>query len=278
MFKQIIVIAVCLLSTGNFLLAQNKKRMMSKQVQVIDTAFYMPQLNRYRRIWVYLPEDYTSNKKKYPVIYLQDGQNLFDEATSFAGEWSVDESMDSLSKTLPQSIVVGIDNGGDKRMTEYNPYDHPQFGKGEGILYLDFLVHNLKPFIDKHYRTKKSSKYTTIGGSSLGGLISLYAILQYPGKFGNAAVFSPALWMAPQLKEDIKKMGKKVKGRIYFYAGKQEGDEMVPHMLTVLDLLNRHSKAKITTVIRDGKHDEKAWRNEFPHFYYWLIEGSGTGK
>ena len=111
-----------------------KQNTASAQVQIIDTAFFMPQLNRYRRIWIYLPKNYAqSPQKKYPVIYMNDGQNLFNEQTAFAGEWGIDECLDTLQPKLhKECIVVGIDNGGDKRMTEYNPYNNDKFGKGEG--------------------------------------------------------------------------------------------------------------------------------------------------
>lgn len=121
---------------------------------------------------------------------MQDGQNLFDDATSYAGEWGIDEHLDSLfSSGKKEAIIVGIDNGLSKRMTEYNPYSFQQFGKGEGNEYVDFLVKNLKPFIDKKYRTLKNKQNTFIAGSSMGGLISLYAALKYPKIFVGAGIF-----------------------------------------------------------------------------------------
>ena len=247
----------------------------NKNVHIIDTAFYMPQLNRYRRIWVYLPQSYAATHKRYPVLYMHDGQNLFDDATSYAGEWGIDETLDTLGHQTSECIVVGIDNGGDKRLNEYSPYDMERFGKGEGDQYVDFLVKTLKPFIDKKYRTERSRKNCLTAGSSMGGLISLYAILKYPKVFGGAGVFSPAFWIVPGLKNVVAKNAKKIKGKIYFYAGMQESNSMVPDVLSVLDQLSRHSKAKMTTVIRtEGKHNEATWRQEFPLFYKWIMEPS----
>jgi predicted alpha/beta superfamily hydrolase len=244
----------------------------SKNVHIIDTAFYMPQLGRYRRIWLYLPESYKTSRKKYPVIYMHDGQNIFDEKTSFSGEWGVDEAIDTLGLEVGEMIVVAIDNGGAKRMTEYNPYDHEKFGKGEGDAYVDFIVNTLRPYINKNYRTKRSAKYTFTAGSSMGGLVSLHAILKYPNRFGGAGVFSPAFWLAPQVKDDVSKKARKVKGKIYFFAGQQEGETMVPDMLSVFELFSSKSKAKLTSVIRsEGKHSEATWRSEFPLFYKWLF-------
>ncbi|MFL5789050.1 MAG: alpha/beta hydrolase-fold protein [Flavisolibacter sp.] len=245
----------------------------NKNVHLLDSSFYMPQLDRYRRIWIYLPDSYYHTKKRYPVLYMHDGQNVFDDATSFAGEWGVDEALDSLGKTVGEAIVVAIDNGADKRMNEYSPYDMEKYGEGEGSKYVDFLVKSLKPVIDKNFRTKKTHEHTFIAGSSMGGLISLYAILKYPKVFGGAGIFSPAIWIAPDIKNDVVKRGKKVKGKIYFYAGKQESDQMVPDMLAIFESLHKVSSAKIETVIRtDGKHTEANWRSEFPQFFKFLMK------
>jgi predicted alpha/beta superfamily hydrolase len=147
-----------------------------------------------------------------------------------------------------------------------------RFGKGEGDLYVDFLVKTLMPYINKNYRTKKYGRNSYLAGSSMGGLISFYAILKYPKKFYGAGVFSPAFWIVPQLKEVIATKAKKVKGKIYFYGGKQEGDTMIPDMLSVFEQMNRYSKAKMTTVIRsEGKHNEATWRQEFPLFFEWMM-------
>lgn len=273
MLKKIIVIAVCFFCTGNFLLAQNKVSTANNNVQVIDTSFFIPQLNRHRRIWIYLPAGYTISKKKYPVIYMHDGQNVFDNNTAFAGEWGVDEAMDTLGLIVKKSIIVAIDNGGEKRINEYSFYDMDKYGEGEGDKYVDFLVKTLRPYINKNYRVKKSRNYTFTAGSSMGGLISLYAILKYPKVFGGAGVFSPSFWIAPQLKTDIIKRSKKVKGKIYLYAGQQEGQTTVPDLLAVFNLLHQHSKAKLSTVIRsEGMHNEASWRKEFPLFYKWLMQ------
>lgn len=252
----------------------------SKNVRIIDTAFWMPQLKRKRRVWIYLPEDYARSGKRYPVLYMHDGQNVFDDATSYSGEWGVDEFLDST--TLKKCIVVGIDNGGDKRLNEYCPYDFSLTGiasnyktnKGEGGLYADFLVKTLKPFIDKRYRTAKDKKNTFIAGSSMGGLISLYTVLKYPTVFGGAGVFSPAFWVSgSNIYRDIRKKGRSVRSKIYFFGGKLEGDSMIPDMLKAFQGMAAVSRSTMTTVIRDeGLHNEATWRKEFPLFYEWLMK------
>jgi predicted alpha/beta superfamily hydrolase len=209
---------------------------------------------------------------------MHDGQNVFDDATSYAGEWGVDECIDSMKK---KCIVVAIDNGGNKRLNEYCPYDFTLTGiasgynsnKGEGNLYVDFLAKILKPFIDQNYRTLKDKSNTFVAGSSMGGLISMYAVLKYPTIFGGAGVFSPAFWVGPKIFDDIKAKGKTVDSKIYFYCGKLESESMVTDMLKAFDGMHKVSRSKMITVIRDeGKHNEATWRREFPLFYKWMLK------
>jgi predicted alpha/beta superfamily hydrolase len=243
----------------------------TQNVHIVDTAFYIPQLNRYRRIWIYLPPSYSKSRKKYPVLYMQDGQNVFDNATSFAGEWGVDETIDNMAGQFGEMIVVAIDNGGEKRMSEYSPSDN-KYAKAEGEAYVDFMVQTLRPFINKHYRTRKCGKHNYIAGSSMGALISFYAMVKYPGKFGGAGIFSPSFWIAPEFKNLSAAQAKKIKGKIYMFAGMQESEHMVPDMLQVLENLKKYSKAEIETVIRaEGKHNESTWKDEFPKFYQFLL-------
>ncbi|MDV7392611.1 alpha/beta hydrolase-fold protein, partial [Arthrospira platensis SPKY1] len=123
-------------------------------VQIMNNAFFMPQLNRSRRIWVYLPPDYNTSNKHYPVIYMKDGQNLFDQATSFSGEWQVDETLNTLFNQGDYgAIVVGIDNGGSERLNEYSPWVNAQYGGGQGNAYMAFVAETLKPHIDANFRT-----------------------------------------------------------------------------------------------------------------------------
>ncbi len=244
------------------------------QVHILDTAFYMPQLNRYRRIWIYLPEDYDQNKKEYfPVLYMQDGQNLFNEMTAPFGEWGVDECLDTLEPKLHKDcIVIGIDNS-DKRMTEYNPYDEEKYGKGEGKQYVDFLAQTLKPFIDAHYRTEKDAIHTFVAGSSMGGLISLYAVMQYPQVFGAAGIFSPALWLVPQMTDELKKTNFPTHPRFYFYCGGKESETMVSDMQKAEAAINAKNCCTVTEYISPtAQHNEMYWRKYFPGFFIWLMQ------
>ncbi len=249
-----------------------KQHTAGSQVHIMDTVFFIPQLNRTRRIWIYLPEGYANSKKNYPVIYMHDGQNLFDEYTSGFGEWGVDECLDSLIKSgKPACIVVGIDNGPQRR-NEYNPYNFQQFGKGEGDQYLEFLVQTLKPFIDKEYRTMPAKENTIIAGSSMGGLISYYAMLQYPGVFGKAGIFSPAFWTALPIKSFTDSIARKINGKFFFYMGGLEGGSYIKDMQEVQEVLGERSASMIYSVIDpQSSHNEQAWRKWFAEFYNWIM-------
>jgi predicted alpha/beta superfamily hydrolase len=245
----------------------------SPQVRIIDTAFKIPQLNRTRRIWVYLPKGYATASKRYPVLYMQDGQNLFNEQTAPFGEWGVDECLDTLQQKLgKECIVVGIDNGGAYRKQEYDPYDDATSGKGEGKAYAEFLVKNLKPFIDTRYRTLKGRENTSIAGSSLGGLFSFWAAIQYPDVFGAAGVFSPSFWVSDQIFADAEKFNAAVMSRFYMSAGKMEPANMVTDNERMAALMQQKQKYDIRLVTDPlGRHNEKTWRKEFEAFYHWLM-------
>lgn len=249
-----------------------KRYSASPQVRIIDTAFSIPQLNRKRKIWIYLPKGYSSSGKNYPVLYMQDGQNLFNEQTAFAGEWGVDECLDTLQQKLKKEcIVVGIDHAGEKRMNEYNPWDHPQFGKGEGKAYAEFLAKTLKPYIDSKYRTYKSAENNFVLGSSMGGLISLYTVLQYPDVFGGAGVFSPSF----QLSNDIYQLAEGFTTTsmpvFYLYTGSKEAPNAVPNLQKMSDILQKKQRFIIRTVINPlGQHNETYWKQEFGDFYKWM--------
>lgn len=250
-----------------------KKYTASPQVRILDTAFLIPQLHRTRRIWIYLPKNYALSAVKYPVLYMQDGQNLFNEQTAAFGEWGVDECLDTLQQKLNKPcIVVGIDHGGEKRMTEYNPFSSEKYGTGEGKEYVAFLVNTLKPFIDAKFRTLKGPENTSIAGSSMGGLISLYAVLQYPDVFGTAGVFSPSLWVAPEIYKEAEKFTTPTQPKFYLYAGSRESAEMVPDMEKLGNILKQKQRYIIRQVINPlGQHKETYWKQEFAQFYRWLM-------
>lgn len=246
-------------------------------VHVLPAPFMIAGLNRERTVRIYLPPGYQRSRHRYPVLYMHDGQNLFDDATAYAGEWGIDETLNALARSRGlRLIVVGIDNGGAERIHELNAWDHPEFGKGEGEQYMAFIVEVLKPWIDQHYRTRPDRRHTAIMGSSMGGLISSYAISRYPQVFGKAGIFSPAYWLAPQVFADTAARPPPPAEQIYFYAGGSEDLSMVPDMERMVALLRRkglpasHVAVRVNPV---GRHNESAWRAEFPRAIQWLFRG-----
>ncbi|MCC7246894.1 MAG: T9SS type A sorting domain-containing protein [Saprospiraceae bacterium] len=253
-------------------------------VQVMDPAFYMPQLNRNRRIMLYLPPDYTTSNKRYPVLYMHDGQNLFDASTAPFGEWEVDETLNQLHQQGNFGcIVVGIDNGGGERINEYSPWVNPAYGGGLGDEYVDFIVNTLKPHIDSHYRTLPGRQATGIMGSSMGGLISMYALAERQDVFSKAGIFSPAFWFAGQSSAThVATNTKEGDVRVYFMSGAdEEGDGnqsnyVVEDMQDVSAAMNTAGflpGEKNFVVKADGAHSEWFWRREFGAAYQWLFSG-----
>lgn len=241
-------------------------------IQVSTFTIEAPQLQTDKKIWIYLPKDYVTTAQEYPVVYMHDAQNLFDVETSFLGEWEVDEYLDSVAKQ--KSIIIGIAHGDEKRAEELTPYPHPEYGGGQGDYYLNFIIQTLKPYVDSTYRTLKDPKHTTIFGSSLGGLMSFYAIIKHPEVFGNAGIFSPSFWFSNRIFDLVSEKDIPSTSRFYFMAGSEESDTMVPDQEKMIALLSDKGVAKDhikNIVIEGGKHNEALWRKNFPDAYEWLI-------
>lgn len=256
-----------------FILAFRISAQSTASQQVVSFKIEAPQLETQKKIWVYLPKSYEKSKKAYSVVYMHDAQNLFDAQTSYVGEWMVDEYLDSISED--ETIIVGIEHGGEKRIDELTPYPHEKYGGGEGDMYLDFIKNSLKPYIDKTYRTRTDAHNTIIFGSSLAGLISFYAVIKYPETFGNAGVFSPSFWFNDEIYKLVEKTNIPGSSRFYFLVGTDEGEEVVPDLAKMITLLQRkavkpeHIESKI---IEGGKHNELLWSSQFPEAYQWLIK------
>jgi predicted alpha/beta superfamily hydrolase len=249
-----------------------------ENVQIYDTDFWMPQLNRNRRIWVYLPPDYATTTKNYPVLYMQDGQNVFDAATSFSGEWEVDETLNDLHATGDYGcIVVAIDNGGSLRLDEYSPWLNTNYNEGgEGDEYVDFIVQTLKPHIDSTFRTLPSREYTGVMGSSLGALISHHAATKYQDVFSKVGDFSSAFWFNPQIYDFTDSEGKQANMKYYLLVGGNEeaSDEVVDQTVEMYDLLGDQgftNSERNYQYRANGTHSESFWKQEFGDAYEWLF-------
>lgn len=247
----------------------------AENVVILDSAFYIPQLNRNRRIWVYLPPNYNSSDINYPVVYMHDAQNLFDIKTSFAGEWEIDETINQLAESeevVP--IIVGVDNGQENRLNEYSPYTNKEYGGGEGDKYLEFIVETLKPHIDTSFRTLSTAENTAIAGSSMGGLISFYAGVKYQKVFGKIFVFSPSFWFSEEIFDLVEDTQWKNQPKMYFLAGENEGGDMVDDMEKMIDLLKEkgYEEENIKSlIVPAGEHNEKLWRTQWRTAYEWMF-------
>ena len=236
-----------------------------------------------RVVSVYLPPQYLEEKKRrFPVLYLQDGQNLFDGRTSYiAGKtWNANTTADRLADAgeIEPLILVGAANTGLRRMAEYTPTRDFKMGRGEGRSYGRLLMEELKPMIDRTYRTLPDGKNTGVGGSSLGGLVSLYLAFANPEVFGKVAVMSPSLWWDHRsILSAITEQATKPDLRIWLDIGMAEGTRHVrdADMLDRL-LLKRGWKdgVDLAYVKAPGAvHDEHAWSDRFGEVLRFLFPG-----
>ena len=252
----------------------------SSGVSLLGEPLAMPGLERKRQLRIYLPPGYATSNKRYPVLYMHDGQNLFDNATAYAGEWKVDETLDALAREGKlEMIVVGIDNGQDKRMTELNAWDNEQFGKGEGQAYTDFIVKTVKPMIDRQYRTLAGRAHTAIMGSSMGGLASHYALVQYPQVFSKAGVFSPAYWTAQPSFDFVAAKPVPKDARVFLLMGEKEGPQMnadVKRMAQVMKQTGHPAANTVLKLVPGAEHNEAFWAGELREALLWMFAPDKT--
>ncbi len=240
-----------------------------------------PQLRNYRDILVGLPPGYEAGSGRHPVIYLQDGQNLFDPTTSYAGDWGLVKTLDALSPDEPQPILVGIPNMGRRRRYEYSPFRDIIHGGGGGDRYLAFLVETVKPLVDASFRTRPGRSHTVIAGSSLGGLISLYGLFRYADVFGAASIQSPALWFADgAVLQFVEDMAGLAVGLVHLDVGTEEGQEALLDVRALRDLLvasGHRLGADLSYIEEKGAdHDETAWGRRFRDALPFLLGSQGS--
>jgi predicted alpha/beta superfamily hydrolase len=241
--------------------------------------FESPELGNRRDIFVYLPPSYGKGEKRYPVIYMHDGQNLFDQATSFGEAWGVDHTLEEAAGEGLEAIVVGIPNMGSERLNEYSPWREERHNAGgKGDLYLDFLVNTLKPVIDRDFRTRPERKSTGIAGSSMGGLISLYAFFRHPDVFGFAGVMSAALWFGDRKIFEYVEQAPHIPGKIYLDVGTQEGEEELNDVRRLKEILAakgyRMGRELLFFVEMGGAHNEAAWARRLRRELRFLLGGN----
>ncbi|MCB0684891.1 MAG: alpha/beta hydrolase [Saprospiraceae bacterium] len=243
---------------------------------IIEDDFEIPQLGKRRRIWALVPCDYYRTKKRYPVLYLQDAQNLFNEHAPF-GNWAIDQKMGILKELgFGDLIIIAIEHGGHDRIKEYSPFDTERFGPGEGSLYAQFIVETLKPYVDRKFRSEPHRIHTGIGGSSMGGLISVYTAINYPEVFSKWMIFSPSLWLSSQIFREARDFENNEPSFVYLYGGKNESSSMEKELLLFTEILQKkainnqfiHYKLSIDP---KATHNETFWGAEFPKAVKWLF-------
>ena len=246
-----------------------------ERLGVVPSRFVAP-----RAVQVWLPPSYAGDpKRRYPVLYLHDGQNVFDDEAAGA-EWQADETAQRLAQAhrIDAPIIVAIDSGAD-RFEEYTPTrvtvgaDRSGTGrdesKGGGApAYARFLIEELKPLIDRRYRTRPDAASTTVGGSSLGGLVSLWMAVHHPRTFGAALVVSPSVWWDDEFaRRDVLALAPRgARPRVWLDIGAGEGAEAVPAVRRLRDALLDRGWTAATLSYRedpDGSHDEASWASRF---------------
>lgn len=250
------------------------KQSFLPQVLLISDEFEIPQLNKTRKVWALLPHDYDSTNERYPVMYLQDAQNLFNEEAEY-GNWEIDKKLAVMSEyKIGKIIIIAIEHAEKDRIKEYN-VGKTILGKGQGKKYIRFVTETLKPFVDSNFRTKTEREFTGIGGSSMGGLVSIFSGLRNPEVYGKLMIFSPSLWVVPKLKiESDSPTSDDTK--IYLYAGGDESETMIEHVQLFKKniIASEFVKDKMNinlSINMKGKHNETYWSDEFPKAIEWLF-------
>lgn len=250
------------------------------QIRIISEAFEIPQLIKTRRIAALLPHDYETSGKHYPVLYLQDGQNLFDDYAPF-GSWGVDKKLAVMAERgIHELIIIAIDHAEEERIEEFTPSYRTRLGVGQGKKYVSFLADTLKPYVDSHFRTLPDRENTGIGGSSMGGLISIYAGLMYPQVYSKLMIFSPSLWVAPNIHFHAIQFQEVMRTKVYLYGGGGEGANVVPNiqkLKAALEKQGQDGRMQFELAIDPkGEHNEKRWGEEFPRAIEWLYYDTKT--
>lgn len=238
-------------------------------------ALWMPQLKRSRRIWAYVPPDYGQSDRRYPVVYMHDAQNLFAYRPAQNADWRVAHTLNQLFvETGWGCILIGIEHGEQHRLAEYSPVPNPTHGGGDGTAYLDFLTETPKPLVDATFRTQPEAASTAMIGSSMGGLISVYAALRHGDVFGKVAAFSPSLWWSDDVYGLAAAVPYNFVHKLVLLAGAQESDEMLPDVLAMYYTLidNGYFEEKIQVdFYQDGTHSEWFWGRELERAIRWLF-------
>jgi predicted alpha/beta superfamily hydrolase len=221
-----------------------------------------PRRDTERDIDVFLPASYRRTRRRYPVVYMQDGQNLADPHRAFAGTWDLEAALTTLAGRGIEAIIVGVPNMGEARIREYTPFVDAKAGGGDGDAYLAYLERTVKPLVDRRFRTRPETEATGVFGSSLGGLISLYAFFRAPETFGLVGAMSPSLWFADRAMLSYVEKDGAPPGRLYLDAGTEEGAATLRDARELGRILGRkgYDADRLRFVEAEGgRHSEGDW-------------------
>jgi predicted alpha/beta superfamily hydrolase len=242
---------------------------------------WSPQLRNRRGVDVYLPDGYGGTRQRHPVVYLQDGQNLSDPAVAFGGNtWQLEDGLTWLYVRDRHPIVVGVHNTGEARLAEYSPFADRRHGGGAGDRYVRFLIDTVKPRIDSAYRTRRDRDGTVIGGSSMGGLISLYAFFRRPSPFGHAIVMSPSIWFGEREILRFVERARQTRGRIYLDVGTAEGTGTLRDARALARLLRAKGSTRETLKYVEAlgrQHREADWALRLPSALEFTLRDQALG-
>ncbi|MGJ8685631.1 MAG: alpha/beta hydrolase [Nonlabens sp.] len=246
------LLTLFILVTSLFSVAQNV---------VLDS---IPYKDGHRIVRLFLPDNYEA--RELPLLVMMDGQNLFEEKTSYAGEWKIDETISSLPLNQ-QAIVFAIDHGNNLRMEELTAYKNDKYGGGNAAGFLEWMMEKVLPQTIDRYKLRVDTNKRAIAGSSLGGLFAHYAALQHPEYFQTAGVFSPSFWWSDEVYNLVENHSSLNHQHFFFTAGTEEGDEMLPDMRKMHNLMLKKNAVMYYLEMQNAQHNEAQWSATFPAFY-----------
>jgi len=243
---------------------------MAQNVIWVETFAKDESLEFNPEIWVYLPKSYHEKSDTYyPVIYLMDGENLFDQTIAYSEEWGIDETLNEKELEI---IVVGIGNCKSQRMDIYAPWSNSEYGGGKGVDFTKLFIYKIKPELEKQFRIDKSRKQNFIGGSSLGALIGQYILMKYPKSFGGVINFSPAFWFNPEIYDFTIDSEFDGLTKFYFASGGAESEVIKSGQQKMVEILNKKTEAIVNYKILPGEsHNESFWKKDFFTAITWLL-------
>ncbi len=233
-----------------------------------------------RRLYIYTPKGYEQSEERYPVLYMFDGHNVFyDSHATYGKSWGMKQYLEK-SKLPLILVAVECNPEGDNRMNEYAPWDIVWKGKrmfeGRGRTTMEWIVNELKPRIDRDYRTLPDREHTLIAGSSMGGLMSLYAVTAYNGTFSRAAALSPSLWGMRHHEAELRALSPLLRPtRVYMDMGTGEagkGTAVLTGLFRVAAMLTRMGAHVDARVVPDAQHSEAYWEQRIPLFMDYLLK------